>query len=113
MDADLPLAADQDAMGSTVCPRFLSCSTPLCPLDQALFDRIHLWGDPVCFYLRVFSKSGVEGLLSTDATGNLIRRIPEVYPDLIGRYAGLKSALKRAAACPAKSFCQRVDSDNG
>ncbi len=113
MDADLPLIADQETMGSTVCPRFLRCSASLCPLDRGLSDRVYLWGDPVCFYLRVFAKSGVEGLFLTNAPGEVIRRVPEVYPGLINRYAGLKSALKRAAACPAKSFCQRADSENG
>jgi hypothetical protein len=30
------------------CPRYLTCSVPLCPLDREMSKRFYLKGEPVC-----------------------------------------------------------------
>lgn len=34
------------------CPKFIACSSPLCPLDPDLGQRTYLKGEPICFYVR-------------------------------------------------------------
>jgi hypothetical protein len=40
------------------CPRYDSCSAPLCPLDASWRLRVHRHGDRVCFYLCETVKAG-------------------------------------------------------
>lgn len=40
------------------CPKFYTCSAPICPIDPLWPLAAHLAGEPVCFYLRASGKAG-------------------------------------------------------
>ena len=88
----------------STCPRFNGCNAPICPLDPDVLDRVHVKGDPVCHYLRLYAKNGFCGLKPGSLPANLPIRVAEVYPRLVARYAPLKKALLRAAKSPPKGF---------
>jgi len=69
-----------------------------------MLERVHLWGESTCFYLRLFAKQGLQGLFSTSVPRQVAKRVAEVYPILIGRYETLKKQLGRAAKSPVKGF---------
>ena len=86
------------------CPKYDPCNAPICPLDSQMLERVHLWGESTCFYLRLFAKQGLQGLFSTSVPRQVAKRVAEVYPILIGRYETLKKQLGRAAKSPVKGF---------
>lgn len=78
------------------CPKYDSCSAPICPLDPDWSRRIHRKGEPVCFYLLEYVKAGskvrFEGcraLFLYDAMDSLVER-------LCRRHAPLRRAVDRA-----------------
>ena len=86
------------------CPRFEGCNAPICPLDPDVLDRVHVKGDPVCHYLRLYVKRALWGLKTGSVPANLTIRIVAVYSRLTARYGPLKYALERAAKSPPKRF---------
>lgn len=38
------------------CPKFLTCSAPICPLDSNFRKRVHLERERICIYLREAAK---------------------------------------------------------
>ena len=86
------------------CPRFERCNAPICPLDSQMLERVHLWGESTCFYLRLFAKQGPQGLFSTSVPRQVAKRVPKAYPIVIDRYEPIKKQLARAAKCPARGF---------
>ena len=86
------------------CPRFDGCNAPICPLDPDVLDRVHVKGDPACYYLRLYVKNALWGLKPGSLPANLPIRVAELYPLLFFRYAPLKAALLRAAKSPPKGF---------
>ena len=42
------------------CPKFERCNANVCPLDADWCRRVHLRGEPVCLWLREWSKAGGE-----------------------------------------------------
>lgn len=40
------------------CPRWERCNAPVCPAGPAGLTGAHLRGEPVCFWLREWSKTG-------------------------------------------------------
>ena len=88
------------------CPRFDKCNAPICPLDPDVLDRVHVKGDPVCHYLRLYVKNALWGLKPGSIPANLTIRIAAAYSRLTARYGPLKYALERAAKSPPKRFAR-------
>ena len=86
------------------CPKYDPCNAPICPLDSQMLERVHLWGEPTCFYLRLFAKQGLQGLFSTSVPRQVAKRVAKAYPIVIDRYEPIKKQLARAAKCPARGF---------
>ena len=87
-----------------VCPKFDHCSAPICPIDPEWQKRVHIKGDPVCFYLRQHAKDPLWGQKVGGVARKLINKVGEVYPEIIARYAPIKNSLARAAISPVKGF---------
>jgi len=69
------------------CPRFDSCSAPICPLDPHALKRTMLRDERVCHYIRNFRE--------TFADNSLDREIAVAVKELIVG-ASLNAALARA-----------------
>nr|UXE44386.1 hypothetical protein Hi04_10k_c2220_00020 [uncultured bacterium] len=81
------------------CPKFETCSAPVCPIDPDWPSTNHLSGEKVCPYLMRTGKPGEAELLAADPVGRtalaLVEEIGTVFP-AIGR------AVKRASQTGAK-----------
>jgi len=42
------------------CPKWNTCSAPICPLDPLWPSAVHLGGEPICPYLLATGKAGVQ-----------------------------------------------------
>ena len=106
--ADQSVPEPEDLSGGTQamkeCPRFDGCCAPLCPLDPDVLDRVHIKGDPICHYLRLYVKRALWGLKTGSIPANLEIRIAGAYSRLTTRYGPLKRTLERAAKLPPKGF---------
>jgi hypothetical protein len=92
-----------------VCPKFDNCSAPICPIDPEWKKRVHIKGDPVCFYMREHSKHGHRGQNRGVVAEELLKEVVRVYPEALSLYAPLKSALKKASCSPSKRFSGESD----
>ena len=100
-----PQPADSDLrLTPQDCPKFSYCRAPICPLDPDSVDRIHLKGEPVCYYLRLHAKNGLSAPEQVYVPENLALQVAVAYPKLIARCGPLKKALERAASSPVKGF---------
>jgi len=75
------------------CPKFESCSAPICPLDAQWRMRAHNPGDRICFYLREAVKPSADAVVPKPllAACDALRKAPEIP-------GGVRRALKRAAS---------------
>ena len=97
-----------------LCPKFDHCSAPICPIDPEWQKRVHIKGDPVCFYLRQHAKDPLWGRKAVSVASKLIDKVGEVYLEVIARYGPLKTALVRAEKSPVKGFlAHRGECRNG
>jgi hypothetical protein len=81
----------------SACPRFHSCSAPLCPLDPQRETRSHLRGEPVCGYLREFVKVGGPERVEQAIPEGLFRLITVAATELTSRGSPIYWPLRRAA----------------
>lgn len=86
------------------CPRWDSCSAPVCPLDPLWRQVPHLCGERVCGYLLELAKPGGEGRIRSALSSNLVERVSEAYRELTDDRAHaargrgyIRAVLSRAA----------------
>ena len=83
------------------CPKFISCSAPICPLDTDWHIREMTNCDSVCPFLLGWSKvvSGMsqEAVFRWDVQVEIADRVQEVYTEILSHYVPMKKALKRAS----------------
>ena len=80
------------------CPKFDSCSAPICPLDDDWELRTHLDGEKVCHYLTMLQKSTVKGEIWGGQEGELYKVIAERHPKIIALHPLIKRQLMRVFA---------------
>ena len=110
-DASLDSTNQQVKFSPQDCPKFDACRAPICPLDPDSVDRIHLKGEPVCYYLRLHAKNRLSAPEQGYVPANLALQVTVAYPKLIARCGPLKKALERAASSSVKSFHPTGDGD--
>ena len=69
------------------CPRFDSCSSPLCPLDSEWHKRKMLRDERICYYIRTFA--------ATDTLDDVDKEIALAVKEMMVN-ASLNAALDRA-----------------
>ncbi len=84
-------------MTPETCPKYDKCSANICPLDRDWKQRTHLKGEPVCFYLREYVKSGGKARLRGYIPREMVNRIAVALPEIKARYADIKRRLNRSA----------------
>jgi hypothetical protein len=88
----------------TLCPKFESCSAPVCPLDPIWRQVPHLAGERVCLYLTERAKNGGEARLSNVLPTQLAELVSEAYSELLARdacaargHGEIRRTIERAA----------------
>jgi len=84
------------------CPKYDSCSAPVCPLDPNYQKSVHLPGERVCLYLREAVKPGGKAILRESCREDIAEGVLRVVPDVLSSVCTLKSALDRAKNTPSK-----------
>lgn len=84
------------------CPKFDSCSAPICPLDPDWELRSHLDGERVCYYLTEYSKPATRPILRGGLAVQHYQAIKEGYPKVIAAHPRIKWQLQRSSSKPAR-----------
>ena len=79
------------------CPKFESCSAPVCPLDAEWELRSHLNGERVCYYLTEYSKEAVRPILKEGLAVEHYEAIVEQHPRIIDLHPLIKRQLSRSS----------------
>lgn len=81
------------------CPKWKTCSAPVCPLDPNYSRCKTLNGESVCPWLREAVKADGAGNIPADIAPAVMRALP-ILQETGG--AALKGKLKRAAQCASR-----------
>jgi len=84
------------------CPKFDSCSAPICPLDPDWELRSHLDGERVCYYLTEYSKLAAKPILAGGLTAEHYQAIEQGYPKIIAAHPRIKRQLERSSKKPPR-----------
>ena len=79
------------------CPKFKSCSAPICPLDEDWELRSHLDGERVCYYLTEYSKEAVRPILKEGLAAEHYEAIDEHYLEILALHPLIKRQLLRSS----------------
>lgn len=80
----------------TGCPKWHSCSAPVCPLDHLWAHRSMQSEDPVCFYLSEAVKDGAEARFEGAGLGEIFCRLMRVLPEVVLSSGRVRRTLERA-----------------
>lgn len=89
-------------MGPSDCPKFSKCNAPICPLDQDWDKRTHSHGEPICLWLREWSKPTGKATLGHAVGEQMARRIGETAPLISARHSDIRDSLRQAAKYGSK-----------
>jgi hypothetical protein len=78
------------------CPKFQTCSAPICPLDPDWHKRKHLSCDRCCFYLLEAAKTDSNHVFECAGLGKLHAAIVTLTPAITNAYSHIKHAVERA-----------------
>jgi hypothetical protein len=88
-------------MRPTDCPKWSSCSAPLCPLDPDMHARRHLRGDALCLWVRELAKDGgrqrIRGALPEEAAASVEAAAPAIEARSSATRAKLRAAARSAS----------------
>jgi len=96
------VATELEALASIrQCPKFNTCSAPICPLDPNWARRGMNSGQAVCVWFREIAKAGPQAQCVPE---ELRSQVAAVYPVIVASVglAPLRAALKRAAKTRSK-----------
>ena len=84
------------------CPKFDSCSAPICPLDDNWELCPHLKGERVCYYLTEYSKEAARPVLREGLAVEHYQAIEQGYPKIIAAHPRIKRQLERSSKNPSR-----------
>ena len=84
------------------CPKFDSCSAPICPLDQDWRKRAYLDGERICIYLTEYSKVALRANLRGVLSGELYKSVSEQAEAISEAYPRIKKQLLRSSISNSK-----------
>jgi len=84
------------------CPKFDSCSAPVCPVDDEWPHAKHLKDEPTCLWLRELSKPNGEAVLRGALPANAVEAILTAAPSISAKHGDIRRQLKRASKSGSK-----------
>ena len=79
------------------CPKWESCSAPICPIDPNWGARRHRPGERICRWLLELAKSEGSTVLAGALSVETASTVAEVSPDIIARHSDIRAKLRYAA----------------
>jgi len=91
------------------CPRFDSCSAPICPLDPQWPSAQHIQGERVCGFLtevvKVGGQSRVAGIVTPEQFAVLVRECPKVE----ARWSDIRIRLRASSKTSSRIDVARAN----
>lgn len=84
-------------MNTNDCPKFISCSATICPLDPDWNLRSYLDGERVCRYLTEYSKPTAKPILKGVLAEEHYQAIELCYPKVTVAHPRIKRQLQRSS----------------
>lgn len=78
------------------CPKWESCSAPVCPLDSGCLGTVHLEGERICYYLCEAVKDHAEAHFQACSLEEIYERVVRVLPAISETYPPVRRALEKA-----------------
>lgn len=88
--------------GASRCPKFDTCSAPVCPLDSEWPQRRHLAGERVCLWLREVVKPGGEAAARRVLPAVLVDDVMAALPAIQDSSSDIRHKLKLASRASSK-----------
>lgn len=79
------------------CPKFDTCSAPICPLDDLLQRRVHQDRDRTCVWLVEVVKPGGEDRINAALPSALADQLIRALPEVEAASAYVRRNLRKAA----------------
>jgi len=79
------------------CPRYLTCSAPVCPLDPIWARRKHLPGERVCLWLTELAKPGGLDILGQELGTETAAQVARISPAIAERFCYVRRVVEHAA----------------
>lgn len=79
------------------CPKWHSCSAPICPLDANWANRSIQSEDAICFYLSEAVKDGAAARFEGAGLGQLFHQVTTVLPEPVSSSGRIRRTLERAS----------------
>lgn len=89
-------------MSPRKCPRFDSCSAPICPLDPGWRHRKLVGIEAACFWLREAVKDGGEAEIRAALPDDMARLVLDAVRPMSAAHAAIAYTLKRASRSGSK-----------
>lgn len=100
------LDSEDNTIASQDCPKFISCSAPICPLDSSSIGAPYLNGERICFYLSEYSKPHSkihsEGYICSVLGRKQHKAIASANPVILSLYSAIKYRLKISSTSPSR-----------
>jgi hypothetical protein len=94
------------------CPKFQTCSVPICPLDPDWRKRKHFAEDRICPYLLEHSKAGAKAVFMGAGRGYLYQAISKATPAIRATYSRIDKAYIRASLSGSR-MGRKIGGENG
>ena len=89
------------------CPKWDTCSCPVCPLDLEWRRRRHLPGERICLWLRELVKPDGRATVERALGDEAALTVAEVAPDITARWSDIEHKLRQASRKGSKTACAR------
>lgn len=93
------------------CPRYQTCSAPICPLDIDWQKRVNCNEDPICFYLSQSVKHDARSDFERAGLGNLFEAIQSQRDLISAHFKRLKRKLDQAKLSPSRLTRRFINHD--
>ena len=81
------------------CPKFCSCSAPVCPLDPDWPERTVIENEAVCFYMLELAKKGGRARVAPCTPAGMCEQVDKVFLEVLDQPGSsyISRMLRRAA----------------
>ena len=79
------------------CPKYNTCSVPICPLDPDWELRTHVDGEPTCIWLTESRKPNAAVNFDAAGVGDLLPWVVTLSPAIMRRHGAIRRTLEQAS----------------
>ena len=92
------------------CPRYVTCSAPICPLDPRWKHRKHLSEERVCLWLTELAKPDGLRIVSQEIGSDATQDIARLSPQITAKFSSIRHTVEKAAGSGSLILQRRASS---